>query len=120
LPHGQGRLVVWDRVLPDESSAVRRRAALLTEWPARGDLLALERRAARGEQLLVVLDGLDDDLPADESAQRWAAAAHLVSAGATVVAGCAPAALDAARDVGARPSTLADSLPAVPVSEVVS
>ncbi|HEX4978015.1 MAG TPA: MMPL family transporter [Nocardioides sp.] len=117
LPHDGGRLVVLDRVLPDEAGAVRRRVAFLTGWPTRAELLALERRLSGGEELLVVLDDLDD-LPPEESAQRWTAAANLVARGATVVAGCSTSETAAAAAHGATAVPLDAPLPA-PVPEVV-
>jgi RND superfamily putative drug exporter len=77
LPLSEGRLVVLDRVLPDEAPAVRRRVPLLTQPPSRRRLTDLERRAGRGEALLVVVDDVDD----------WAALGRLVELGATVLAG---------------------------------
>jgi len=120
LSHDEGRLVVLDRVLPDEAGAVRRRVAFLTVWPDRAELVALERRALRGEGLLVVVDGLDEGLAApDAAADRWAVAARLVEHGATVVAGCSVGASAAGAAQGAVPVLLEAPLSGAPVPEVV-
>jgi RND superfamily putative drug exporter len=119
LPHDEGRLVVVDRVLPDEAGAVRRRVAFLTAWPDRAELVALERRARPGEGLLVVLDGLDEGLAPHEAGDRWAVAARLVENGATVVAGCSVGASAAGAAHGAVPVLLEAPLSGAPVPEVV-
>jgi RND superfamily putative drug exporter len=118
LPHDDGRLVVLDRVLPEEAGAVRRRVAFLTTWPTRTELMALERRLGGGEELLVVLDDLDDVSP-DEAARRWASAADLVARGATVLVGCGTAAAAAGTARGADVLLLETPLPTAPVPEVV-
>jgi putative drug exporter of the RND superfamily len=76
-----GRLVVLDRVLPDEAGAVRRQVALLERFPTRRRLTGL--RNAR----LVVVDDVDALASEDEVAHRWQALAELTDNGVTVVAG---------------------------------
>ena len=77
----QGRLVVLDRVLPDEAGAVRRRVGLFERFPTRRQLERL--RSAR----LVVIDDVDAFASEDEVAHRWQALAELTDHGVTVVAG---------------------------------
>jgi RND superfamily putative drug exporter len=85
-----GRLVVLDRILPDEAGAVRRRVALFARFPTRRQLGRL--RSAR----LVVVDDVDAFASDDEVAHRWRALAELSEHGVTVVAGT--------RSIGAAPS----------------
>ena len=88
VEHGDGRLVVLDRVLPAESQAVRRRVALHHRLPAPDELDQLARRAGEGIHTLLVVDDLDG---ADESAteERWDRLRDLTLDGVTVIAGSA-------------------------------
>ncbi len=76
-----GRLVVLDRVLPDEGAVLRREVGLLERFPSRAELARL-----RGTRLVVV-DDVDDFASDDEVARRWEALTQLVDSGTTVVAG---------------------------------
>ncbi len=88
LEHGEGRLVVLDRVLPAEAQAVRRRVALHHRVPSPEELDELTRRASDGTPTLVVVDDIDGG-PTDEAEveRRWQRLRRLTMAGATVVAG---------------------------------
>jgi RND superfamily putative drug exporter len=88
-----GRLVVLDRVLPDESAAVRSRVHLFERFPRVERLARLERlgrRRADGPQLVVV-DDVDVFTSEDELARRWELLGTLAARGVTVVAGAATA-----------------------------
>ncbi len=90
LEHDEGRLVVLDRVLPDEAQGVRRRVALHHRLPSLDQLEPLARRAREGAAVLVVLDDVDG--PSDTEStpeERWRRLRQLARAGVTVVAGCA-------------------------------
>ena len=76
-----GRLVVLDRVLPDDAAVLRREVGLLERFPSREDLT----RAAAGG--LVVVDDVDEFASPDEIVRRWESLRALVADGATVVAG---------------------------------
>ena len=82
-----GRLVVLDRVLPDEAAAVRARVHLFERFPTIERLTALGGRHRRPEPGLVVLDDVDVFTSQDELVRRWELVAALTSRGVTVVAG---------------------------------
>ncbi len=89
----EGRLVVLDRVLPDEAAAVRRRVALHETFPDRRELARLRKAAARGP-VLAVVDDVDLLASEDEVHFRWESLLDLAASGVTVVAGCAVGAPD--------------------------
>ncbi|MFC6152863.1 MMPL family transporter [Nocardioides yefusunii] len=82
LPHTSGTLVVLDRLMPEEGSAVRAASAHFAHWPDADALASLGRRTR-----LVVVDGIDRGVTDDEAARRWDALAGLAERGVTVVAG---------------------------------
>ena len=84
----RGRLVVLDRVLPDEAGAVRRRVHLFEAFPQVERLAGIGRRRTT-EQELVVVDDVDVFTSDDELARRWDLLAALTTRGVTVVAGAA-------------------------------
>ena len=82
-----GRLVVLDRVLPEQAAAVRRHASLLDKFP---DLAALATLADRCDDPgLVLVDDVDVFVSDEELARRWDLLGGLVARGCTVVAGSA-------------------------------
>jgi RND superfamily putative drug exporter len=86
LPITDGRLVVLDRVLPEEAAAVRRRVHLFETFPRIERLSRLGRRHTT-EPELVVVDDVDVFASEDELARRWELLATLTARGVTVVAG---------------------------------
>ncbi len=87
LPITDGRLVVLDRVLPDEAAAVRARVHLFERFPTIERLTGLGGRRRRPEPELVVLDDVDVFTSQDELVRRWELVAALTARGVTVVAG---------------------------------
>jgi RND superfamily putative drug exporter len=83
----EGRLVVLDRVLPDEAAAVRRRVGLFESFPTARDLDRISHASRRGP-VLVVVDDVDRFAGPDEVDARWEALADLAATGVSVVAGC--------------------------------
>jgi RND superfamily putative drug exporter len=83
-----GRLVVLDRVLPEEAGAVRTRVHLFEAFP-RVERLDRAARRLTSEQRLVVVDDVDVFTSEDELARRWQLLADLTARGVTVVAGAA-------------------------------
>ncbi|HEU4513226.1 MAG TPA: MMPL family transporter [Nocardioidaceae bacterium] len=81
-----GRLVVLDRVLPQESAAVRRRVHLFERFP-RVERLSRAGRRRSDEPRLVVVDDVDVFTSDDELVRRWDLLASLAARGVTVVAG---------------------------------
>jgi putative drug exporter of the RND superfamily len=81
-----GRLVVLDRVLPDESAAVRTRVHLFERFPRVERLSRVGRRRSEEPQLVVV-DDVDVFTSDDELVRRWELLATLTARGVTVVAG---------------------------------
>ncbi|HLN76999.1 MAG TPA: MMPL family transporter [Nocardioidaceae bacterium] len=86
LPITDGRLVVLDRVLPEEAAAVRRRVHLFEAFP-RIERLSRFGRRHMTEPELVVVDDVDVFVSEDELARRWELLATLTARGVTVVAG---------------------------------
>ena len=86
LPVTGGRLLVLDRVLPDEAAAVRRRVHLFEAFPRIERLSRLGRRHTP-EPELVVVDDVDVFVSRDELVRRWELLATLTARGVTVVAG---------------------------------
>jgi putative drug exporter of the RND superfamily len=82
----EGRLVVLDRVLPDEAVAVRARAHLFERFP-RVEALSRIGRRRTAEPELVLVDDVDVFASEDELARRWELLAALVARGVAVVAG---------------------------------
>ncbi len=82
-----GRLVVLDRVLPEEAAAVRRRVGLHETFPTREELDRIGRASTR-RPVLVVVDDLERFASEDEVHFRWESLLDLAARGATVVAGC--------------------------------
>jgi RND superfamily putative drug exporter len=83
-----GRLVVLDRVLPDESAAVRARVHLFERFPRVERLSRVGRRRSEESQLVVV-DDVDVFTSDDELVRRWELLATLTARGVAVVAGAA-------------------------------
>jgi RND superfamily putative drug exporter len=81
-----GRLVVLDRVLPDESAAVRTRVHLFERFPRVERLSRVGRRRSEEAQLVVV-DDVDVFTSDDELVRRWELLATLTARGVAVVAG---------------------------------
>ena len=81
-----GRLVVLDRVLPDESAAVRTRVHLFERFPRVERLSRVGRRRSEEPQLVVV-DDVDVFTSDDELVRRWELLATLTARGVAVVAG---------------------------------
>jgi RND superfamily putative drug exporter len=97
LPGSAGRLVVLDRVLPDEAAAVRARVPLLDRFRGAEELDGPGRGPGRrrsGEPALVVLDGVDAGGSPDEVDRRWQRLAALAGRGVGVLAGAAAAPAD--------------------------
>jgi RND superfamily putative drug exporter len=90
LETADGRLVVLDRVLPDEAAAVRSRAHLFDRFPRVEVLSGLGRRRT-SEPVLVLVDDVDVFASVDVLARRWDLLAALAGRGVTVVAGAARA-----------------------------
>ncbi|MGE5718282.1 MAG: MMPL family transporter, partial [Nocardioidaceae bacterium] len=88
LDVSRGRLVVLDRVLPDEAAAVRARVHLHESFPRIEELGRLGRRRATDPRLVVV-DDVDVFTSEDELVRRWELLTTLTSRGVTVVAGTA-------------------------------
>ncbi|HSE09690.1 MAG TPA: MMPL family transporter [Nocardioidaceae bacterium] len=84
-----GRLVVLDRVLPEEAAAVRSRVHLFEQFPRVERLGRIGRPGRRRapEPILVVVDDVDVFASEDELLRRWMLVASLTSRGVTVVAG---------------------------------
>jgi RND superfamily putative drug exporter len=84
-----GRLVVLDRVLPDEAAAVRSRVHLFERFPRveRLERLARPGRRRTHEPVLVVVDDVDVFASEDELLRRWQLLGTLTARGVTVVAG---------------------------------
>lgn len=91
LAPSEGKLVVLDRVLPAEASAVRSRVHLFEAFPSHPEADRLERLIGRSRRRdggrLVVVDGIDDVPEPEEAARRWQWLDALADRGATVVAG---------------------------------
>ncbi len=104
-----GRLVVLDRVLPDEAAAVRSRVHLFGRFP-RVERLGRIGRRRTPEPVLVVVDDVDVFTSDDELLRRWELLATLTARGVTVVAGAAREPRDVAGLPAARLATL--TLPA--------
>jgi RND superfamily putative drug exporter len=83
-----GRLVVLDRVLPDEAAAVRARVHLFERFP-RVERLGRIGRRRTPEPVLVVVDDVDVFTSDDELARRWELLGAVAARGVTVVAGAA-------------------------------
>jgi RND superfamily putative drug exporter len=94
LPASDGRLVVLDRLLPEEDVAVRSRVSLFEGFPARERLENIVRTGRRraSQSTLVVVDDVDALADHDEVARRWELLATLTYRGVTVVAGAGAAA----------------------------
>jgi putative drug exporter of the RND superfamily len=82
----EGRLVVLDRVLPEEAVAVRARAHLFERFP-RVEVLSRVGRRRVADPELVVVDDVDVFVSEDELARRWELLAGLTVRGVAVVAG---------------------------------
>jgi putative drug exporter of the RND superfamily len=82
----EGRLVVLDRVLPEEAVAVRARAHLFERFP-RVEALARIGRRRTAEPGLVLVDAVAVCASADARARRWELLAALTARGVAVVAG---------------------------------
>ncbi|HSJ21481.1 MAG TPA: MMPL family transporter [Nocardioidaceae bacterium] len=94
LEAGEGRLVVLDRVLPDEAVAVRAKAHLFARFP-RVEALSRIGRRRTSEPELVLVDDVDVFASDDELARRWELLAALTARGVAVVAGASRGPRDA-------------------------
>ncbi|HEX6246858.1 MAG TPA: MMPL family transporter [Nocardioidaceae bacterium] len=103
LPVDGGRLVVLDRVLPEEAGAVLSRVHLFEHFPTVTELA----RVAGTRPTLVVVDDVDVFVSEDELARRWEHLAALTGRGHTVLAG-----VEGHRSETAGPSAPALILPA--------